>query len=115
MTDAERAINEDLTIGPGTGVTESVGSDSYPFYVSEVLPNRVIGLYPPSSHFEKSWTDGHQVVDKFDANMPSKFYIKRRYGNWWQCTKDGKPLRKWGGRYNRISFGHAYSYQDPSF
>lgn len=108
-------IAEDLKIEIGIGVTEYNGRDSYPFYVSEILPNGVIGLYSPNSHFKNNWTEGSMVVDAFDPKEKSEFYIKRRYGNWWKVEANGKPLCKWGGKYTSISFGAAISYQDPSF
>lgn len=114
--DPEKQIMEDLILAPGLGATMSNGRDSYPYYVSEVLPNRVIGLYSPNSHFEKSWENGHQVVDKYDPSHPTEIYIKRAYSRWWKVTKDGKKrLREFTGRYCHLSFGHAYAYQDPSF
>lgn len=111
MIDHRREIEEDLKIYVGLGATYHIGSDSYPYYVSEVLPNGVIGLYSPDSHFEKSWTDGSRIVDKFDPEQPTKIYIKRSYGHWWECTKDGKRIRRW----HSICFGYASAYQDPSF
>jgi len=106
-------INEDLKIDVGMGATYHCGSDSYPYYVSEVLPKGVIGLYNPDSRFddEHPWEGGVEVVDPFDASQASEIYIKRLYGNWWECTKDGKKVRKW----HDIHFGYAHSYRDPSF
>lgn len=106
-----QAINEDLTIEVGTGATYHCGSDRYPYYVSELLPHGVIGMYRPNSHFEKNWTDGHLVVDKFDSSHVSEFYIRKSYGTWWKCDKNGKRIQKW----HSIRFGYASSYQDPSF
>ena len=111
----KKAIEEDLKIVPGVGATETVGSDSYPYYVSEVLPKGIIGMYAPNSHFEKSWADGDMVVDPFDEKRPTEFYIKRRYGKWWTVKRDGTPVGRFTGRYVRLSFGHACSYRDPSF
>ena len=111
MKDCTSAIEEDLMMQVGLGATYNCGSDAYPYYVSEVLPNGVIGLYEPNSHFEKDWTDGHQVVDKFDPAKKSEFYIRRAYGHWWTCSKIGIREKRW----HDISFGHAYAYQDPSF
>lgn len=115
-TDAKAEIMEDLTIAPGLGAATWNGRDSYPYYVSEVLPNRVIGMYSPGSHFEKSWESGHLVTDKYDPEHPTELYIKKAYGRWWEVTKDGKKrLRKFTGRYRSLSFGAAVSYQDPHF
>jgi hypothetical protein len=111
------AIAEDLKIFPGAGATKSVGSDSYPYYVSEALPNGVIGMYHPSAKFddEHPWHGGSQVVDAYDPKAPSDFYIKRRYGNWWEVERNGTPIRKFTGRYVRLHFNGAHSYRDPSF
>jgi len=114
--DEAAQIKEDLNMAPGLGATMSNGRDSYPYYVSEVLPNKVIGMYSPGSHFAKDWTDGHEVVDKYDPNHPTEFYIKRAYGKWWNVSKDGKKrLSRFTGRYRHLSFGHASAYSDPSF
>ena len=116
MDKSQNAINEDLIIAVGVGATMSVGSDSYPYYISEVLPNGVIGLYSPNSHFEKSWTDGHEVVDKFDPAHKSELYIKRCYGKWWKTSRDGKTrISRFTSRWQRFDIGHAYAYSDPSF
>lgn len=111
------AIQEDLNILPGTGATMSIGSDSYPYYVSEALPNGVFGLYSPKSCFdgEHPWEGGSQVVDNFDPKHESEFYVKRRYKKWWKVEKNGKPIARFTGKYHRLHFGHAYSYQNPSF
>ena len=111
MKNYVKAINEDLIIEVGLGATYSVGSDSYPYYVSEVLPNGVIGLYQPNSHFEHDWTEGSMVADKFDLSHETEVYIRKSYGHWWECDKDGKRIHRW----HSIHFGHACSYRDPSF
>lgn len=116
MKNPRAIIEEDLKIEVGIGATMSVGSDSYPYYISEVLSNGVIGLYQPNSHFEKDWTDGHEIVDAFDANHPSNFYIRRCYGNWWKTSRDGKTrFGRFASKWMRFSIGHAYAYSDPSF
>ena len=115
--DIKTAIAEDLCISVGTGVTKHNGRDSYPFYVSEVLPNGVVGLTSGHGHFDSShpWEGGIGVVDPFDHDQPTEFYIKRRYGNWWKVHKNGKPISRFTDRYSRICFGRASFYQDPSF
>jgi hypothetical protein len=115
MIDPVKAIKEDICMHVGLGVTESVGSDSYPYYVSEMLPKGVIGLCRPRTTFRTGWTEGTLDVEPFDVSMKTVFYIKRRYGNWWKVTPEGKPICRYSGRYHHISFGHAYGYRDPSF
>jgi len=115
--DIKSFIEEDLKIFPGMGATKSVGSDCYPFYVAELLPNHVIGMYAPKSHFDKDhpWSAGTLVVDNYDPQHQSELYIKRRYGKWWVCTKEGKPVARFTCKYVRLRFGNASSYQDPCF
>lgn len=116
MTQQE-IIEEDLKILPGTGATMRVGSDSYPWYVSEVASNGIIGMYKPKSWFDDKhpWEGGMQVVAPFDAKHPSEIYIKRRYGKWWKVSNDGKPISRFTSRYESLHFNGAYSYCDPSF
>lgn len=116
----EAWAKEDLLIEVGLGATKHVGSDAYPYYISEILPKGVIGLYSPGSHFDKDhpWEGGSMVVDKFDPQHKSEFYIRRRYGKWWKCDATGKTYKKTDYQnYGTIHlrFGHACSYQDPSF
>ena len=113
----EQAINEDLSIMPGMGATMSVGSDAYAYYVSEVLPNGVIGLYEPRAYFDDKhpWEAGTQVVQAFNPDVKTEKYIKRRYGKWWLVEKNGKPIHRFTSKYERFRFGQAVSYRDPSF
>ena len=115
MNNPSASIEEDLKIEVGVGITMYNGRDSYPYYISEVLPNQIIGVYSANSHFEHDWTEGNMTVDKFNPTTETEFYIKRRYGKWWKVTKDGKPLVRWSNRWCHIEIGHASSYQDPSF
>lgn len=110
-------IEEDLKICVGCGATMSCGSDCYPYYVSEVLPKGIVGLYRPKSFFDEKhpWEGGDQVVDAFDPKQTSSVYIKRRYGHWWQVESNGNPIRRFTNRYERLRFGSAHSYRDPSF
>lgn len=114
---AEQAVNEDLKIMPGTGATMSIGSDAHAYYVSEVLPNGIIGLYRPHAFWDDKhpWEGGVQVVAPFNSECKSEEYIKRRYGHWWNVTREGKPIHRFTSKYCRLSFGHASSYRDPSF
>lgn len=115
MIDPVKTLEEDLKMHIGLGVTEQVGSDAYAFYVSDLRPNGVIGLCRPKTTFKTSWTEGTLEVEPYNESMKTNFYIKRRYGNWWTVTPEGKPLRRYSGRYKHLSFGHAYAYRDPSF
>ena len=106
-------INEDLSLDVGVGATYYSGSDAYPYYVSELLPNGVIGLYSPKSWFDDKHPMyfGSLVVAPFNPKTPSSIYIKRLYGHWWRCEKNGKRIQRW----HSISFGHAESYLDIGF
>lgn len=115
MIDPVKTLEEDLKMHIGLGATKTVGSDAYPYYVSDILPNGVIGLCRPTTTFKTSWTDGTLDVEPFNKSMQTDFYIKRRYGNWWTVTPEGKPICKYTSRYTRLSFGQAYGYRDPSF
>lgn len=112
-------ILEDLTICPGTGATLRVGSDSYPYWITEVCPNRVFGICHAKSHFDEKhpWQGGTQVVEEYDPKInKTDVYIKRCYGHWWVVTKDGKErLRRFDDRWRHFSIGEAESYKDPSF
>lgn len=116
--DIRKMIEEDLRLEVGLGATKRVGSDEYPYYISELLPNGVVGMYRPDAKFDDKhpWYGGSGAVDPFDPSHKSEFYIKRRYGSWWKCTRSGVPLsdgydRKMSG----LHFGSAHYYQDPSF
>ena len=117
LTEKERIL-EDLTICPGTGATKHVVSDCYPYWVTEVLPNRVYGICHARSHFDENHPleGGHEVIDKFDPAIDkTQFYLKRCYGHWWEVDRDGKKrLRRFDGRYVSFTIGHACSYQNPS-
>lgn len=112
----KQAIQEDLSIMPGTGAYLSVGSDCYALYVVEILDDGIIGMYSPKTWFDKKhpWHNGTHVVDDFKHNAKSEFYIKRRYGNWWKVSRDGRPLSRYTTKHLRLHFGKAYSYRDPS-
>lgn len=115
--DHEKVIEEDLIMQVGLGATKSVGSDSYPYFISEILANGVIGIYRPNSCFDDKhpWQAGELVVDEFNPDHPTEMYIKRCYGHWWEVDKNGKRIQRFDSRYVHFSLGHAYSYQDPSF
>lgn len=115
-TDEKEEIYLQLNLAPGLGATMNVGSDSYPYYVSDVLPNGVIGLYSPGSHFEHDWVDGYKKVDAFDSKHPTEIFIKKAYRKWWVVDQSGKKrIRRFTSRYQSLHFGTATSYRDPNF
>ena len=97
-------IEEDLTVNVGLRIMYYCGSDTYAYYISEILPGGVLGIYEPNSNFENDWTDGYENVDPFDSTKESEFYIRKSYGNWWKCDKNGKRIGRW---HRNISFRHA--------
>lgn len=118
-TSEKTKILEDLTIAPGTGASMSVGSDCYAYWITDVLPNRVLGVCSARSHFDKDhpWEDGHEVVEPWNPEIDkTEFFIKRCYNHWWKVSEDGKKrISRFDGRWQRFSIGHAVSYRDPSF
>lgn len=115
----EDQILEDLTVCPGTGATKSVGSDRYPYWITEVLPGRVFGICGAKSHFDKDhpWEGGAEVIEPWNpARDKTELYIKRCYGHWWKVDKTGKKrLRRFDSRWESFTLGKAESYRDPSF
>lgn len=101
----------------GIGATKFVGSDAYPYYVVEAklttAGKYVVGMYSPGSHFEKSWADGHEVVDAFDPSHKPEFWITLYRNHWWKCNSNGERLKPY--RKDEYAFGYASAYRDPSF
>lgn len=114
----EDLITEDLTIEVGTGATKQVGSDSYPYYISEVLPNGVYGVCAAKYKFDGAhpYYDGHATVQPFDrTNAKTDFYLKRCYGNLWKVDKNGSRISRFTDRYQHFTIGRAIAHLDPSF
>ena len=107
-----KIINEDLSLEVGLGATQAVGSDRYPFYIAELCKNGAIGLYVPEAHFKHDWTEGSQEVAKFDPSKTATQFIRKSYGHWWECERNGKRIRRFNGY---LKFGQACSYLDPEF
>ena len=119
-TKYEDLITEELTIEVGTAATKHVGSDSYPYYISEVLPNGVYGVYAADYTFDNAhpYYAGYAVIQPFDktnAKTKTDFYLKRCYGNWWKVDKNGSRISRFTDRYQHFSIGHAIAYLNPSF
>lgn len=112
MRDYVEDIEEDLKLCAGMGVTRHAGADSYPFYIVETLRNGVLGLYSPRAWFKEGWTGGRQEVAKFDPSEKATSFIRKSYGHWWECSRDGHRTRRVGGW---LKFGEAVSFLDPTF
>ena len=50
----------------GQGVTESVGSNKYGYYVAKVFNNKFIALVPADSKFMHGWQDGSMECTRPD-------------------------------------------------
>ena len=123
---AERRLEGPVFVGQGC--TKRCGSDSYGFYVAEILkPGRLVALVDADEEFETSWADGNMKCEfpsatllKAAAARPEgpcrEFSYAMRYGrSWYWCdVKDGKVTRR-PGDHARLSWNGAFSYRDPSF
>ena len=126
----KRALERKLT-GPefvGQGCTYRVGSDSYGYYVAEILkPGKLVALVQSDDEWVTSWMDGDMTctmpTDKLVKNAVAGFngpnpdfdYFMRYGKGWYRCQIiDGKIVRQ---RRNRVglSWNGAFSYRDPSF
>jgi hypothetical protein len=98
----------------GQGVTESVGSDSYGYYVAEVFNNKFIALVYADTKFIKGWQDGSMECTRPDNWQDKKTwkYFKKYGKKWYYANAEGK---RFPGRNIRIHFYGAHAYRDPSF
>jgi hypothetical protein len=129
----KKCINNKTLTGPefiGQGCTERVGSDTYGYYVAEILkPNKIVALIAADAEYIKSWYDGSMECSlptdkllKYNIANPNKlnknFYYIMRYGkNWYWCDIDiinSKIIRRHGA-HATLSWNGAFSYRDPSF
>lgn len=101
---------------PGTGMTQQVGSDSYPWWVTEVLAGKTIGLCHADARFDEAhpWEGGVQAVKPYDpeAGLKATTWIRHERGEWVEVTRDGARVQDFPGI---VTFGKAFSYLDPSF
>lgn len=129
VEDVRKRASDGKLAGPefvGQGCTYRVGSDSYGYYVVEILkPARLVALIRADDEFITSWTDG-----SMKCSMPTDSAVKgavsgpapcrdfdyiMRYGkDWYWCDiVDGKIIRR-RGSHARLSWNGAFSYRDPS-
>ena len=128
--DVRKRASEGKLTGPefvGQGCTHRVGSDSYGYYVAEILkPGKLVALIMADDEYVTSWTDGVMIctmpTDKLVKNAVAKpnrpnpyFYYIMRYGkSWYKCQIiDGKIVRQHGNHAGSPPNG-AFSYRDPS-
>ena len=125
----KRALEGKLT-GPefvGQGCTYRVGSDSYGYYVVEILkPGRLVALISADEKYITSWTDGNMIcmmpTDKVLKNAVvcshpnSNFSYIMKYGkHWYRCDIINGEIIRRHGDYAGLSWNGSFSYRDPSF
>ena len=129
--DVRRRAADGKLAGPefvGQGCTYSVGSDSYGYYVAEVVkPGRLVALVPAEARYVTSWEAGDMTsampVDKIlkssvarPAGPNPEFDYIMRYGkNWYWCQAANGEIRRLRGNRARLSWNGSFSYRDPSF
>ena len=103
----------------GMGVTMSIGSDSYPYEIVEIIDEKHLAVRrldykakPNSDYF------GHQEYEYFSREDSPLTYLMFRNNRWREQMKDnvtGKPTRRLGSKWEHWSIGRAVAYFDPSF
>lgn len=124
----KRALDGKLS-GPefvGQGCTYRVGSDSYGYYVAEILkPGKLVAIVQSDDEWVTSWMDGYmtcsmptdKLVKSAAAAQPAESceYVMRYGKNWYKCDViDGKIIRRRGDRIG-LSWNGAFSYRSSSF
>lgn len=128
----KRALDGKLS-GPefvGQGCTYSVGSDSYGYYVAEILRSgRLVALVPADAEYATSWTAGDMTctmpADKVvkaavagPSRPNSEFKYVMKYGRkWYWCAVVDGEIRRCCGRHGcaGLSWNGSFQYLDPSF
>ena len=113
----------------GQGCTQRVGSDSYGYYVAEILkPGRLVALVRAEDEFVNGWAAGDMTCSMptdvmvkqaaIGGNAASKYfdYVEKYGKKWYWCDVDpyGKIIRR-RGNHAWLSWNGAFSYRDPSF
>lgn len=128
--DVRKRASEGKLTGPefvGQGCTYRVGSDSYGYYVAEILkPGKLVAIVQSDDEWVTSWMDGHitcsMPVDKLvknavaGSNRPNSCfdYIMRYGKSWYKCEIiDGKIVRQ-HRNHAGLSWNGVFSYRDPS-
>lgn len=126
----KRALEGKLT-GPefvGQGCTRRVGSDSYGYYVAEILkPGKLVALIMADDEYVTSWTDGDMIctmpTDQLVKNAvagpngPNPYfdYIMRYGKSWYGCQIINGKIVRLHRNHVWLSWNGAFSYRDPSF
>lgn len=128
--DVRKRAKEHRLSGPefvGQGCTKRCGSDSYGYYVAEILkPGRLAALVDAECEWVSDWTNGSMT-----CSMPADLIVKHaaagsgpsrafeyvmRYGEkWYWCNvTDGGEIVRMPGHKAGLSWNGAHSYRDPS-
>ena len=118
-------------IGPefvGQGCTEQCGSDSYGYYIVDILiPRKLVALVPAKSNFTVSYPDGHMTSEmpmdqilqntvKYGNNIcPDYDYIQRWGKKWYRCEIIHGQITRIKRSSIRLYWNGAHSYRDPHF
>ena len=127
----QKRAKEHRLSGPefvGQGCTHNVRSDSYGYYVVEIVkPGRVVALVVAECEWAKSWMEGRMT-----CSMPTDLLLKHavsgmktsscfeymvRYGRswYWGERTPGGEIKRMPRDKACLSWNGAYSYRDPSF
>lgn len=92
----------------GKGMTRLMWTDREPYEVVHVSGDgKTIFVQEYNYRYTDSIYDGYaELLDL----KPERIKLRKRYGNWWVCDREGKPMYKWN-----VSFGNASKYRDPHF
>lgn len=128
--DVRKRVLEGKLTGPefvGQGCTRSVGSDSYGYYVAEILkPGKLVALISADEEYVTSWADGNMTctlpADKLVKSAVAGSHPNRnfdyimKYGKrWYKCEIIGGEIVRRHGDHAGLSWNGSFSYRDPSF
>ena len=129
--DVRKRASEGKLTGPefvGQGCTYRVGSDSYGYYVAEILkPGKLVALVQSDDEWVTSWMNGDMtctmptdklvkdVVAGSNGPNPCFEYIMRYGKSWYRCEIIGGEIVRRRGDHAGLSWNGSFSYRDPSF
>ena len=98
----------------GQGVTHSVGSDSYGYYIVKVFSDKFIALVSADSKYIVGWQDGSMECTRPDNWQDENTwqYFKKYGKKWYHANAKGKRAL---GMDIKLNFYGANAYRDPSF
>ena len=125
----QKLAKERRLAGPvfvGQGCTQRCGSDSYGYFVAEILkPGRLVAIVCSESEFVNDWTDG-SMTSRFPSETVVKAstsgdkyafdYIMKYGKSWYKCrVTQGGEIKRLPGVHCGLSWNGAFDYRDPSF